>query len=95
MQSKVSRSIYERYGVRRAINCMGWVTILGGSTMPPEVVQAMNEAVDWTVDLSELNEAVLSDFSELNEALRCPFRPITSPQLRSNIAASRSLARES
>ena len=57
MQSKVSRSIYERYGVRRAINCMGWVTILGGSTMPPEVVQAMNEAVDWTVDLSELNEA--------------------------------------
>ena len=57
MQSKVSRSIYERYGVRRAINCMGWVTILGGSTMPPEVVQAMNEAVDWSVDLRELNEA--------------------------------------
>ena len=78
MQSKVSRSIYERYGVRRAINCMGWVTILGGSTMPPEVVQAMNEAVDWTVDLRELNEAAGDLIARLADETEAAIRQLAA-----------------
>jgi L-seryl-tRNA(Ser) seleniumtransferase len=47
---------------------MGWVTILGGSTMPPEVIQAMNEAVDWSVNLNELNQAAGNLIARLSGA---------------------------
>ena len=36
-----TRTIYERLGVRRLINARGAVTEMGGSIMPPEVVEAV------------------------------------------------------
>ncbi len=50
-------SIYAELGVRPLINASGPVTILGGSLMPPEVVQAMAEAATAFVDLNELHIA--------------------------------------
>ena len=38
------------------INGHHWRTVLGGSIMPPEVVEAMAESTGYFVDLMELNE---------------------------------------
>ena len=46
--------IYERLGVTRVINALATVTRLGGSIMPPEVVEAMREASRHFVDIREL-----------------------------------------
>jgi len=40
-------NIYTRLGIRPVINAIGVVTILGGSIMPPEVMQAMEEAAKF------------------------------------------------
>ena len=50
-------AIFDRLGVSRVINARGWITAIGGSIMPQEVVDAMVEATDSYVDLGELNEA--------------------------------------
>ncbi|GAA3086382.1 L-seryl-tRNA(Ser) seleniumtransferase [Kribbella aluminosa] len=57
-------------GVRPVINANATVTVLGGSLMPPPVVQAMNEAAAQFVDLPELNQRVGERLAELthNEA---------------------------
>ncbi len=47
-------TIYERLDVSTIINAAGWLTRLGGSLMPPEVVAAMEEAGHAYVDMSEL-----------------------------------------
>jgi L-seryl-tRNA(Ser) seleniumtransferase len=47
-------SVYEKLGLKRAINGVGTVTNLGGSLMPSEVVEAMREASDAFVDMHEL-----------------------------------------
>ncbi len=49
------RGVYERLGVRRIINGVGTVTRLGGTLMPPEVVEAMAQASRSYVDLDELH----------------------------------------
>lgn len=49
---------YTRLGVKPIINALGTVTRLGGSLMPPEVVDAMQEAGRYFVDMKELNAAV-------------------------------------
>ena len=36
--------IYDELGVRKVINGLATVTVLGGSVIPPEVVAAMAEA---------------------------------------------------
>ncbi|WP_405057416.1 hypothetical protein OG474_32405 [Kribbella sp. NBC_01505] len=56
--------------VRRVINANATVTVLGGSLMPPPVVQAMAEAAAYFVDLPELYEQVGERIAELthNEA---------------------------
>ncbi|MDW8058604.1 MAG: aminotransferase class V-fold PLP-dependent enzyme [Thermomicrobium sp.] len=61
---------YERLGVRRVINADARLTRLGGSIMPPEVVEAMAEAARWYVDIDELQRAVGRRLAELtrNEA---------------------------
>lgn len=46
--------VYRRLGVRPVINGVGTVTVLGGSIMPPEVVEAMAEAASHFVPLPEL-----------------------------------------
>jgi L-seryl-tRNA(Ser) seleniumtransferase len=46
--------VYERLGVPTIVNAAGWLTRLGGSLMPPEVVAAMEQAGRAYVDMSEL-----------------------------------------
>jgi len=46
--------IYERLGVRKRINAAGLLTRLGGSLMPPEVLEAMRQAAHSSVDIAEL-----------------------------------------
>lgn len=48
--------IYDRLGVRKVINAWGTITIVGGSLMPPEAFQAMEEAGRSYVWLNELHE---------------------------------------
>ena len=49
-------TFYERLGVTRTINAASWITRLGGSIMPPPVVEAMEDASRWFVDMDELNK---------------------------------------
>lgn len=51
-------SIYEELGLRPLINASATLTRLGGSVMPPEVVEAMAEASKHFVQLDELQRAV-------------------------------------
>jgi len=63
-------AIYRRLGVEPIINGRSTFTILGGSLMPPEVLDAMREAAECFVDLVELQDAVGRRIAELtrNEA---------------------------
>ena len=49
--------VYRRLGVKPVINAQSWVTVLGGSLMRPEVLQAMDDAATAYVDMIELNRA--------------------------------------
>jgi len=49
-------AIYERLGVKPVINAVGTYTKYGGSTMEPEVVQAMAEASRVMIRMQKLNE---------------------------------------
>ena len=51
-------SIYEELGLKPVINANATLTRLGGSVMPPQVVEAMVEASKHFVDLDELQTAV-------------------------------------
>lgn len=57
-QMTKSKTIYAKLGIRPIINGQGTYTSLGGSIMPPEVVQAMAEAAGWFVSIPELQEKV-------------------------------------
>lgn len=63
-------SFYEKIGVKPLINASETYTNLGGSLMDPRTVQAMQEAGQSFVDLSELLTAVCNKAAELthNEA---------------------------
>ena len=50
-----SSDFYQRLGVKPIINAASWITVHGGSIMPSPVVQAMEEASRWFVDMHELN----------------------------------------
>ncbi len=62
--------IYEELGIRRIINGIATLTVLGGSIMPSEVVQAMVEAAESFVDIHELQRRVGEEIARLtyNEA---------------------------
>jgi D-glucosaminate-6-phosphate ammonia-lyase len=49
--------IYARLGVRRRINAAGTLTRLGGSLMASDVLDAMREAAQSSVDIGELQSA--------------------------------------
>ncbi len=49
--------VYARLGIKPVINAQSWVTVLGGSLMPPEVLRAMDEAAKCFVHMRELNIA--------------------------------------
>ncbi len=53
-----SKNIYANLGVKTLINAQGTYTALGGSLMPPEVLQAMTDAAGWFVSIEELQEKV-------------------------------------
>lgn len=60
-----SAAVYERLGVKPIINGMGTVTVLGGSLMPPEVVQAMDDAARHFIHLPELQKKAGARLAEL------------------------------
>jgi len=51
-------SIYDELGIRPIVNASATLTRLGGSVMPPEVVQAMVDASKHFVNLDDLQRAV-------------------------------------
>ena len=58
-------SIYDTLGVRPVINANATLTKLGGSLMPPEVLQAMHDAARCFIDLHELQRSVGNRIAEL------------------------------
>lgn len=56
MTSSQGGEFYRRLGVNRIINASSWITVFGGSIMPPAVVRAMEDASHWFVDMHELNQ---------------------------------------
>ena len=63
--SPTDAAIYARLGIRPVINGVGVVTHLGGSLMPPEVVDAMEQAARHFVSLAELQKKVGARIAEL------------------------------
>lgn len=63
-------TIYESLGVRPLINAATTYTAIGGSLMPPEVLDAMREAASCFVDLHDLHERAGAELARLtrNEA---------------------------
>ena len=63
-------SIYKRLGIRTVINGNATLTRLGGSIMPPEVIDAMADASKHFVDIIELQKRVGEEIAKLtnNEA---------------------------
>jgi uncharacterized pyridoxal phosphate-dependent enzyme len=49
-------SFYKQLGVRRVVNGRGHLTLLGGSVLPKEVLDAMSEANKYFVNFHELQE---------------------------------------
>lgn len=64
------RTIYDELGVRRVINAATTLTVVGGSLMPPQVLDAMREAARSFVDMHELQAAAGERIASLtrNEA---------------------------
>ena len=63
-------SVYERLGLPTVINADATLTRLGGSLMPDEVVEAMQDASRHFIDLNDLQRAVGDRIADLtnNEA---------------------------
>jgi len=63
-------NIYESLGIRPVINAQATLTRLGGSLMPPDVLDAMNAAARSFINLEELQLRVGDHIAELthNEA---------------------------
>jgi L-seryl-tRNA(Ser) seleniumtransferase len=57
--------VYTQLGLRPIINAAGTYTHLGGSIMPPEVVEAMSAAAQNYVPIRELSRAVGAKIAEL------------------------------
>lgn len=62
---KTESNIYSRLGVPTFINALGTVTRLGGTIMPPEVVQAMEEAGQYFVPMADLHKKVGERIAQL------------------------------
>jgi D-glucosaminate-6-phosphate ammonia-lyase len=64
-------SIYDELGVRPIVNASATLTRLGGSVMPPEVVQAMVEASKHFVDLDDLQRKVGERIAQMTRNEAC------------------------
>jgi L-seryl-tRNA(Ser) seleniumtransferase len=69
------QNVYAKLGIKTLINAQGTYTTLGGSLMPPEVLQAMNDAAGWFVSLPELQEKVGARIAAL---LKVPASMVTA-----------------
>jgi L-seryl-tRNA(Ser) seleniumtransferase len=67
-RAATGQNVYERLGVRPVINAVGTVTTLGGTLMPPEVKEAMEEASRSFVPIHQLQAAVGRRLAELTGA---------------------------
>ena len=63
-----NENVYERLGVRTIINASGPSTRLSGGIMRPEVAEAMVEASQWCVDLTELQAAASEILADVTGA---------------------------
>lgn len=61
----IGTSTYQSLGLRRAISCMGPVTMLGGMPLSERVVDAMRAAAATRVDLNDLNTRAGDRLAEL------------------------------
>ena len=68
-------AIYKELGARPIINAIGSLTLLGGSTPPPEVTDAMAAAASSYVPLTELEERA---GAYIAEAVNAPAAYVTS-----------------
>jgi L-seryl-tRNA(Ser) seleniumtransferase len=69
------QNIYAKLGIKTLINAQGTYTTLGGSLMPPEVLQAMSDAAGWFVSIPELQEEVGARIAAL---LKVPAAMVTA-----------------
>ena len=60
-------SLYEDLGVRELLNAATSFTVLGGSRMPPEVLDAMREAAGAFVDMHDLHERAGTELARLTK----------------------------
>ena len=63
-----TQTVYQRLNVRPLINARGTITILGGSIMPPQVIEAMAEASRHFVSLEDLLEKAGARIAALTSA---------------------------
>jgi D-glucosaminate-6-phosphate ammonia-lyase len=70
MPTKENEHIYSRLGVKTFINAADSYTMIGGSRMPPEVLEAMQQAAEHFVELDELHDRIGERIADLtrNEA---------------------------
>src|SRR5512146_884430 len=63
-------SIHDDLGIRPVINASATLTKLGGSIMPAEVIEAMQDASRYHIDIEEMHTLVGAKLAELtgNEA---------------------------
>ena len=54
MATALQLGVYEKIGVKKIINGWGTITRIGGTLMPPEVIEAMNEAARSFIDMDDL-----------------------------------------
>src|SRR5207249_1844731 len=54
MAVQLKSGVYEKLGVKKIVNGWGTITRVGGTLMPPEVVEAMSEAARSFIDIDEL-----------------------------------------
>ena len=57
--------VYSDLGVKRVINALGPMTIIGSALVRPDVAEAMAEAARWHVDVIELQRAAGRRLAEL------------------------------
>lgn len=63
--------IYSELGIKPIINAIGSVTLLGGSTQPEQVIQAMQSAQDMYVPMDELEQKAGDYIAKLFGAEAC------------------------
>lgn len=73
--TEASPAVYKRIGADPFINCTATVTINGGSRLLPEVIEAIEQASHYHVDLDQLMEAAGRHISKL---LQVPWAMVSS-----------------